>query len=120
MTKTDIWMPFYIGDYLSDTMRLSTEQHGAYLLLLMECWKVGSLPDDDEQLACITRLSEERWSKHRKIIQNYFQIEGGIWKNKRVEKELERYMNNKIKAKINGSKGGRPRQKSKKENQNES
>jgi hypothetical protein len=47
--KTDIWMPVYIGDYLADTMRVSTEQHGGYLLLLFHLWRRGILPDDASQ-----------------------------------------------------------------------
>ena len=40
-------------------MHLSTEQHGAYLLLLFHLWRRGILHDDDVVLAQITGLSRK-------------------------------------------------------------
>ena len=86
--KTDIWMPVYIGDYLSATTRLTTEQHGAYLLLLMDYWKNGPPPDDDRVLAQITRMSENAWSNARSILEQFFKVSENKWTHVRVEREL--------------------------------
>lgn len=88
MVKTDIWMPLYIGDYLADTSRLTTEQHGAYLLLLMDYWRSGRLPDDDKVLSQISKLSNDAWSNARAMLEQFFSIEDGYWIHSRVEQEM--------------------------------
>lgn len=98
MSKADIWMPLYIGDYLSDTTRLTTEQHGAYLLLLLDYWKSGAPPDNDEVLAQITRLPLDRWVNAKSILQAYFQVSNGHWLHSRVERELSDAKNKKDRA----------------------
>jgi uncharacterized protein YdaU (DUF1376 family) len=85
--KTDIWMPVYIGDYLADTMHLSTEQHGAYLLLLFHLWRRGILQDDDVVLAQITGLPISTWSICRTVLAEFFEIHDGLWHHGRVERE---------------------------------
>jgi uncharacterized protein YdaU (DUF1376 family) len=85
--KPDIWMPVYIGDYLADTMHLSTEQHGAYLLLLFHLWRRGILPDDDVVLAQVTGLDLHAWSSDRAVLGEFFEIREGLWHHGRVERE---------------------------------
>lgn len=86
--KPGLWMPLYIGDYLADTARLTTEQHGAYLLLIMDYWRNGAPPDDDAVLAQIAKLDRTAWRKHRPALARMFQVEDGCWRHRRIETEL--------------------------------
>lgn len=96
--KSDVWMPIYVGDYLADTARLTTEQHGAYLLLLMDYWKSGPPPDNDAVLARVTGLSADAWSNARSILQPYFDVADGVWRHKRVDSERQRAVERKSAA----------------------
>jgi uncharacterized protein YdaU (DUF1376 family) len=87
VTKRDTWMPLYIGDYLADTSRLSTEQHGAYLLLLMDYWRNGPPPNDDDTLASICKLTPAQWRRHAPLLMTFFDIEDGLLIQRRAEDE---------------------------------
>lgn len=87
--KADVWMPIWIGSYLADTLELTTEQHGAYFLLLLAYWrKRGPLPDNDDSLRSITKLEKADWRRHRAVLAGFFRVADGVWWHKRVEAEL--------------------------------
>jgi uncharacterized protein YdaU (DUF1376 family) len=79
------WMPLYVSDYLGDTRRLTTLQHGAYMLLIMEYWQHGGLPDDDQELADIAGLEISEWMEIRPRLAKLFK-DG--WRHKRIDEEL--------------------------------
>lgn len=81
------WFPFYVGDYVRDTARLTTEAHGAYLLLMLDYWVNGAPPDDDETLATITKLPVTIWRKRRPMLVKFFKVKDGLWTHNRIEKE---------------------------------
>lgn len=78
MSKHDVFMPLMIGDFLRDTMRLDTEQQGMYLLLLIEYWTRGPLPDDARILQKICRISGHIFSKKFPDIREIFLEKDGF------------------------------------------
>lgn len=97
--KVDVWIPLYIGDYLSSTSRLTTEQHGAYLLLIMDYWKNGPLPDDDAILAQICRMTPDAWSNACSTIRAFFEQDGSKLIHRRIDAELVEAQDGKAKRK---------------------
>jgi uncharacterized protein YdaU (DUF1376 family) len=108
-SRTDTWMPLYVADYLRDTMHLSTEQHGAYFLLLMACWSRGSLPSDPAQLAGIARMPLAAWRRASPVLMPFFVVDGELVTHKRVTAERERALAITEARRAAGQKGGRPR-----------
>lgn len=85
------FMQLYISDYFGDTQHLTTEQHGAYLLMLMTMWqKGGSLPNDQAKLARIARVSPRRWHIIAGDVMEFFDIEGDQITQKRLVEELQK------------------------------
>lgn len=102
-------MPFYIADYLADTQHLSTEEHGAYVLLLMAAWmRGGMLPADDGQLMRICRCDKQAWKRVKPVLTEFFDITPESWTQPRLLGEYEHAMKVNESQRINGKKGGRP------------
>ena|ERR1700676_3908148 len=89
---TTPYFKFFIGDYLADTPHLTTKEHGAYLLLILAYYRQGSsLPDDENRLSTIAKVSPKVFRKMRLTLSQFFEIDGKFWKHKRIEKELAAY-----------------------------
>lgn len=84
--KVDAWMPLWIGDYLADTMSLTTEQHGAYLLILMAYWRNRG-PLAVEDLPAISRLGV-RWPRVKPKLERFFVSRESLWIHGRADYEL--------------------------------
>ena len=84
-------MPLWTDAYLSDTRKLTTIMHGAYLLLLMTAWRAKShdLPDDDKILAQEAGLSAAQWLRIKPAIKEFYRVENGRWYNDRLLDEIE-------------------------------
>lgn len=105
--KPDAWMPLYIGDWDGDTGHLDCEEDGAYGRLVRWYWRNGPPPDDDQKLSRIIRMPLARWRKIRPAVVPYFRVENGAWRHKRVDEELVRWSEKRLKAIERASAGGR-------------
>jgi uncharacterized protein YdaU (DUF1376 family) len=89
MSSKPAAIPLFADAYLADTMHLNTEEHGAYLLLLMAAWRSDdcSLANDDRKLARITGLSTRKWNSIKGTILEFWTVENDRIFNPRLRKE---------------------------------
>lgn len=104
-------MPLYTDAYLADTRHLNTEEHGAYLLLLMCAWRAKgcALKDDDRSLARITGLSPTRWRRMRPSLAAFFDISGGFWRHGKLNRVYDDVAARVARNRLSGAKGGKAR-----------
>lgn len=79
--------------YLADTRHLTTLEHGAYLLLIMEAWRRPhcDLPDDDLILARMAGLSAEEWAATKPVIMAFWTLDkrSKKWRQKKLTSERD-------------------------------
>lgn len=102
------FMQLYVSDFIGDTLHLSTEQIGAYMLLLMAMWNAGGrLPNDDAKLARVARLSVKKWKGISADMMPFFTVDGGTIAHNRLTKELQKSESKSQSRASAGAAGGR-------------
>ena len=100
-------MPFFTDAYLADTIHLSTEEHGVYLLLLVACWRAGgTLPNDHDLLCRICKVTPKHWPKVWAVVGDFFDAEGQVLTQKKLASTYAHQMERLAKARDNGKLGG--------------
>lgn len=80
-------LPIFGDAYLADTTHLTTEEHGAYFLLMLAAWRQDDcgLPDDPVKLARIAGLSLRKWKAGTgDVVMAFWHQAGGRWFQKRL------------------------------------
>lgn len=103
-------MPMYWDAYLADTTHLTTEEHGAYMLLLAAMWRRnGWVPDDDRDNARILGLTIGKWRKIKVRLSGFLMFREGEISQKKLLETWENTQEKIEKNRTNGAKGGRPK-----------
>ncbi|MFZ5783973.1 MAG: DUF1376 domain-containing protein [Pseudomonadota bacterium] len=103
-------MAFNVDDYITNTLHLTTRQHGAYILLICAAWKAkGVLPGADAALMATAKLTPKEWREDGPILKAFLTRRGDEWIHERVMFEWNEAQSL-IAAKSNaGRKGARKR-----------
>lgn len=111
------FMQLYVSDFVGDTLDLSTEEVGAYMLLLMAMWNAGGeLKNDAAKLARIARVPAADWPPIWSDLAPYFDIEGAKITHGRMAKEIEKFAKKSV-ARSDAGKRGAAAKSLKKHNQ---
>ena len=99
-SKTDIWMPLYIGDILADTSHLDAERFGCYMLWLMHYWRKGPLSGNLPDLVGIGKLRcADALSIAQALLTEFFTQNGDSkWHQKRSDIEIAKWQDKQQKA----------------------
>lgn len=102
------FMQLYVSDFIGDTLHLSTEQIGAYMLMLMAMWNAGGkLPSDDAKLSRVTRMSVKKWKAISADLMPFFAHSDGSITHNRLTKELRKSESKSQSRAAAGAEGGR-------------
>lgn len=83
------WFAFDADAFTGDTAHLTTEETGAYLLLMLAYYRSEKpLPARDRALAAICKLPIDQWLEAKITLAEFFIEQDGVWRHERIEFEL--------------------------------
>ncbi|MBU2783609.1 YdaU family protein [Acidithiobacillus caldus] len=105
------WYKFFIQDYQRDTAHLTLLEHGAYRLLIDQCYLSGGLlPSDLEAIYRLARaMTKPEQAAIRTVLGAFFTRTDEGYLHGRVSREIEEMHQLGSVSRMNGAKGGRPK-----------
>ena len=77
---------FFPSDHIADTLHLSLEAQGCYILILFHTWNRNCQPFNEKELQSLLRITPRKWRKIKDEIAPLFDLSEGTFKQKRLEK----------------------------------
>lgn len=106
---------FNIADYRKDTGHLSIEEHYIYRYLIDWYYLDESpIPKKTQVVSRRLGLGSSGLLSLQNVLNDFFELKEKGWVHKRIEADLSKYRQKADIAKVNGSKGGRPKGSTKK------
>lgn len=101
------FMQLYVSDFVGDTLMLSAEHVGAYMLLLIALWNAhGELPNDDKKLARVARVTLKKWHLLSRDLLPFFEVTDTTITHRRLKKELQKSERQSQSRAAAGARGG--------------
>lgn len=93
-SRAPYYIKFHLGDYERDCVELSPLQDGMYFRLMRWYYSTGRpIPNDlDRVYRRLHALSVEEQMATRYILENFFMLDGPVWRQKRIEQELSQWI----------------------------
>jgi uncharacterized protein YdaU (DUF1376 family) len=83
-----------IGDYHKKAGRLTMLQHGAFTLLMDSCYDRERFPTREEALEWLWASSKEEIEAVEFVLNRFFELEDGVYVQKRIQDEVDNYHKN--------------------------
>lgn len=109
------YLPLWVDDFLGSNAvaGMTTEEIGAYLMLLMRAWKgepAATVPGDDQTLARWAGLTPDRWAKVKaSVLGPWIDAGNGRLVQPRLKREWDRVQDASMKKQASGRAGAEKR-----------